>query len=116
MIDFELSDQQRAVRDLASAAMRRIRGQGPPIFVEAATYRFVPHSRADPIPVQPDDEMAEWRDRDPVAQERRRLVAEGADEAALDDLEARIQREIEEAVRQATDDPFPDPGEAWEER
>ncbi|MFN8233239.1 MAG: thiamine pyrophosphate-dependent dehydrogenase E1 component subunit alpha [Actinomycetota bacterium] len=103
----------RAVRGLATTLLGRIRSGGPPAFVEAETYRFVPHSRADPIPVQPDDEVASWRARDPVAQERARLIDEGAVAGELDAVEAGVQAEIDEAVRAAFEDPYPVPPGSW---
>jgi TPP-dependent pyruvate/acetoin dehydrogenase alpha subunit len=103
----------RAVHGLAATLLDGIRAGARPAFIEAATYRYVPHSRADPIPVQPEDEVTSWRARDPVAQERVRLVTEGALAAELDAIEAAIQTDIEEAVRQAFDDPYPDLPAAW---
>jgi TPP-dependent pyruvate/acetoin dehydrogenase alpha subunit len=98
----------RAVGAVAADALAAVRaGQGPR-FIEAETYRYVPHSRADPIPVQPDDEMAEWRARDAVEQERRRLLDDGADPAALDAVVRDAERELAAAVQEAFDDPFPD--------
>jgi len=104
----------RAVAALAADTLAAVRAGGGPRFIEAETYRYVPHSRADPIPVQPDDEMAAWRARDAVDQERRRLREEGVDEAVLDAIVVDAERDLAVAVRTAFDDPFPDPS-TWVE-
>jgi TPP-dependent pyruvate/acetoin dehydrogenase alpha subunit len=59
----------RAVAECARVTLGAVRAGGGPRFIEAETYRYVPHSRADPIPVQPEDEIAAWRSRDAVAQD-----------------------------------------------
>src|SRR6266571_4415152 len=51
----------------AVAALRRARGGGGPSLIEAATYRKGGHSRADPANYRPDDEVAAWMARDPLA-------------------------------------------------
>ena len=93
-----------AVRAVARARL----GHGPSL-VEAVTYRHGGHSRADPAKYRPAEEVAEWLGRDPIPAYRERLLAAGADEAALDGIE----REVRDAVDQATEDarnaPFPDP-------
>ena len=48
-------------------AVRRARGGGGPTLIEALTYRVDPHSTSDdPQRYRSDDEVAEWRGRDPI--------------------------------------------------
>ncbi len=98
----------RAVGELAETSLRAVRAGEGPMFIEAETYRFVPHSRADPITYQPDDEVAAWTARDPITQERARLIEQGLPPADLDEVERRVEEEIERAIRDAFDDPFPE--------
>ena len=52
-------------RVLRQAIAPRARG-APPVLVEAVTYRFRGHSMADPEQYRPKQEVADWRERDPI--------------------------------------------------
>src|SRR5262245_26729127 len=54
-----------AVRALAGEVVERVRSGSGPEFVEAATYRFVGHSRSDPGKYRPEGEFDRWKERDP---------------------------------------------------
>ena len=69
----------RATASAADAALAAVRSGTGPRFIEAETYRYVPHSRSDPVTYQPEDEVERWRARDPLDQERARLLDEGVD-------------------------------------
>src|SRR5271157_4182505 len=69
-----------------TAYQRARRGEGPSL-IEALTYRHGGHSRADPAKYRPDEEVAEWLERDPVPMYRARLLADGVDERTLADIE-----------------------------
>ena len=63
------------VQAKVGAAVERARsGQGP-TFIEAKTYRFAGHSRADTAPYRPDGELDSWRDKDPLLVTERKLSA-----------------------------------------
>ena len=63
---------------------RARRGEGP-TFIEAVTYRIGPHTTADdPKRYRSDDEIADWRDRDPLARVLALLEASGVDSAGLE--------------------------------
>lgn len=52
---------------VAEAAARARRGEGPTL-IEAMTYRMSPHTTADdPTRYRGDDEVAMWKERDPIA-------------------------------------------------
>ena len=99
----------RAVATVAASALENVRSGTGPRFLEAETYRFVPHSRSDPVTYQPADEVERWRARDPITQERDRLIQEGVTDQRLDELGRRITEEIAEAFALAQADPLPDP-------
>jgi pyruvate dehydrogenase E1 component alpha subunit len=66
------------------ALERARRGEGP-TFIEAVTYRMGPHTTADdPKRYRTDDELAEWRERDPLARVLALLEASGVDVAGLE--------------------------------
>ena len=63
---------------------RARRGEGP-TFIEAVTYRIGPHTTADdPKRYRSDDEIAEARERDPLARVLALLEASGVDSAGLE--------------------------------
>ncbi len=66
-----------AVRETMSRAVTRARsGQGPTL-VEAKTYRFAGHSRADTAPYRPEGELESWLERDPLRVMEGGLLASG---------------------------------------
>src|ERR671929_1555609 len=58
-------------------AIRRAREDRQPVLVEAITYRFRGHSMADPEEYRTKEQVAEWRQRDPIPNFADRLVSEG---------------------------------------
>lgn len=77
-----------AVNEAASMAVRRARrGEGPSV-IEGMTYRVDPHIWFDKAAYQPPDEIAKWRERDPVRSVRELMGDRGvpqADVGAVDD-------------------------------
>src|ERR1700720_3679191 len=47
-------------------AVRRVRQERRPLLIEAVTYRFRGHSMADPEQYRSKEEVAQWRERDPI--------------------------------------------------
>jgi pyruvate dehydrogenase E1 component alpha subunit len=72
-----------AVYAVTRAAVERCRAGEGPTLVEAMTYRIGPHSTADDASrYRTDEEVAAWRERDPIERFARYLSAAGiADEA-----------------------------------
>jgi pyruvate dehydrogenase E1 component alpha subunit len=100
-----------AVASAAREAVERMRRGEGPTFIEAVTYRWRGHvgPRDDEdVGVQRKDDLAMWRQRDPVRRLHEALI--GIGDARADDL-ARIQREaleeVDAAWAQAEEDPFP---------
>jgi TPP-dependent pyruvate/acetoin dehydrogenase alpha subunit len=84
-----------AVEDTLARAIQRARSGGGPTLVEAKTYRFAGHSRADTAPYRREGELEQWSERDPLTVTRRRIIEEGlADDATL----ARLESDIAERV------------------
>jgi len=99
----------RRARDLA------ISGGGPTL-IECKTYRCRGHGEADHQLYQPKEEIAEWKGKCPIARLRDEVVAQGlisADE--LQEMEVKINRIVEDAVRFAEESPYPRLEEALED-
>jgi acetoin:2,6-dichlorophenolindophenol oxidoreductase subunit alpha len=98
-----------AVRAEATEVVERARRGDGPQFVEAATYRFVGHSRSDPGKYRPEGELDRWKQRDPLLVAAARLREEyelGEEELAA--IASDVERELAEVERAALGAPFPD--------
>ncbi len=95
------------VHATARTAIDRARSGGGPSLIEAETYRHGGHSRADPATYRPAEEVAIWMARDPVVRYRQRLLDQGVAEAELAGIEAGILAEVEAAIDEAREMPFP---------
>lgn len=82
-----------------TAAIDRARsGKGPSI-IEGLTYRLDPHIWYDDGLYQPPEEIARWRERDPLVLAAARLRAMGRGDGELEVIEQRVQAEIEDVFR-----------------
>ena len=80
-------------------AVDRIRAGAGPFLLECRTYRFRPHSMFDSELYRTKDEVAEWRERDPIELLAGRMTAAGLlDEAGRAALEREVTAEVEAAV------------------
>jgi pyruvate dehydrogenase E1 component alpha subunit len=100
---------RRVVGDAVGAARA---GQGPSL-VEAHTYRLKGHSAADGAAYRPAEEVAQWRERDPLRLARAALGAAGIAVEKLDEIDTRIVADLAELARQVLARPAPDPAGAW---
>jgi acetoin:2,6-dichlorophenolindophenol oxidoreductase subunit alpha len=103
-----------AVYRVARELVAKARGGGGPSLVEAETYRFSGHSRADPATYRPPGELDAWLKRDPVTLYRSRLLELGLAESTLRDVEREVQRAVDEATEAARSSP-PSPREVIEQ-
>jgi pyruvate dehydrogenase E1 component alpha subunit len=93
---------------VVSEAVERVRETRRPLLVEAVTYRFRGHSMADPEQYRSKEEVAHWRERDPIPAFGQALVREGVlDEAEPEAIDAEAVRLVDEAVAFADASPFP---------
>lgn len=106
-----------AVYEAAQEAIERAReGKGPTI-IECKTYRWQGHHVGDPATYRKrrsETEKEDWMARCPVTALRNALIESGkATEAEVDAIEARVEEEIQAAVKFAADSPYPDAAEAF---
>lgn len=91
-------------------AIARVREQRRPLLVEAVTYRFRGHSMADPEQYRSKEEVAHWRERDPIPAFGERLVREGViGEHERRQIDERAIARVDAAVEFAEASPFPAP-------
>jgi pyruvate dehydrogenase E1 component alpha subunit len=96
-----------AVEGAVRRAAEHVRAGHGPFLLELRTYRFRPHSTADPELYRSKEEVAEWKQRDPIVLFIARLQAAGTlSETGLASLEASVAGEIEDAVRIAEAGPW----------
>jgi Pyruvate/2-oxoglutarate dehydrogenase complex, dehydrogenase (E1) component, eukaryotic type, alpha subunit len=98
-----------AVYEAAKRAVDRARNGDGPTLLEAVTYRYSGHSRADPAAYRPKEEVKEWKAKDAIKRLAKQL--EERTIAAVDEIKAvekRIEDEIEDAYQRAKDAPAPD--------
>jgi len=106
-----------AVYDAVSAAVERARKRGGPALIECKTYRWFGHYVGDPGTLyRTKEEVEEWKKRDPIKLYRENLVALGAfGEEDIEEINRRVEKEIEEAVAFAQGSPDPDLEDALED-
>jgi len=89
-------------------AIARVRDERRPLLVEAVTYRFRGHSMADPEQYRSKEEVAQWRERDPIPAFAERLIAAGViDDDERERIDAEAIAQVDAAVEFADASPFP---------
>ena len=97
------------------AVERARRGEGPAL-IECKTYRWLGHHVGDPgTAYRTREEVEAWKARCPIKRLRERLLAAGiASEEELARLEAEVEEAVRKAVEFALNSPFPSPEELHE--
>jgi pyruvate dehydrogenase E1 component alpha subunit len=99
-----------AVWDAATRAIERARAGEGPTLIECKTFRMTGHSAHDDAGYVPPELFQFWEDRDPINRFQRLLIDRGLiDQAGVEELQLRINQEIDEAIQAAEKDPFPEP-------
>jgi pyruvate dehydrogenase E1 component alpha subunit len=100
------------VRDGMTKAVRQARSGKGPAFVECLTHRLRGHYEGDPAKYRELSELAEWKEKDPIARftrELKRRKAISAEESAAIESDARDL--VERAAAFALASPWPSPEE-----
>ncbi|MCH8919166.1 MAG: thiamine pyrophosphate-dependent dehydrogenase E1 component subunit alpha [Chloroflexi bacterium] len=100
-----------AVYRAAREAVDRARGGDGPTFIEAKTYRLVPHtSDDDDRRYRSREEVEEWSEKDPIPRFQTYLEEHGQlDEKTRDELAKKAAQEVDAATEYAENAPLPDP-------
>ncbi|MFC7153933.1 thiamine pyrophosphate-dependent dehydrogenase E1 component subunit alpha [Halomarina halobia] len=105
-----------AVYEAVGEARQRAASGSGPTFIEAETYRFRGHFEGDQQPYRDEEDVAVWRDRDPIESFKERLLEYGElTDEEFDSMRAAADEEIEEAVAYARDAENPTPEEAYDD-
>lgn len=101
-----------AVREAVVEAVKKARAGGGPSLVECKTYRHRGHFEGDPTVYRSDEELEQWKKKDPID----RFVKVLKDQEMLDDkgykeLRDKVRGQIDEALQFAQDSPEPDVSE-----
>ncbi|RIK30238.1 MAG: pyruvate dehydrogenase (acetyl-transferring) E1 component subunit alpha [Anaerolineae bacterium] len=87
------------VYDAAAKAIEYVRKNSDPYFLEVVTYRYRGHSMGDPERYRTQDEVKKWHEKDPIGIFRKYLLDKKVATAkALDEIEARVDEEVQKAV------------------
>ncbi len=107
-----------AVYEAAGEAIARARrGEGPTL-LECKTYRFFDHVgvRGMGVVYRDDDEVTEWRKRDPIDLLEARLAEVGIlSKEDAEGIRERTSFEIQAAIEFAENSPLPDPSELFDD-
>jgi pyruvate dehydrogenase E1 component subunit alpha len=106
-----------AVFRAVQAARARAVGGGGPTLIEAQVYRLGPHSTSDdPKRYRTDEELAQWKEKDPIARLKHGLLTTGRwTESQDQQLWEVARKEIQQAFQEAEATPPVDPGSMFED-
>ena len=93
-----------AMFEATRAARERAIDGGGPTLIEAVTMRMHGHAAHDDMKYVPREQVEEWRARDPIERQEKRLLSAGVD---VDALRASVAAEIQAASVQALAGPMP---------
>jgi TPP-dependent pyruvate/acetoin dehydrogenase alpha subunit len=100
---------------VAGAVERGRKGEGPSL-IEARTYRWHGHNEGEEAfsgPYRPEDEIDEWKGKDPIPPFAAKLMEWGVlTQGEVDAIDAEETERVKESVKFAEESPFPDPEEA----
>jgi pyruvate dehydrogenase E1 component alpha subunit len=100
------------VHEGVARAVKRARDGEGPTLLEMKTYRYRGHSVSDPQKYRSKDEVEEYKDQDPIIKVRKTILDNYfATEAALQEIDEKINGIVEASVKFAEDSPWPDDSE-----
>lgn len=97
------------VRDAAAGLIETIRRDSRPAFLLADTYRFMGHALGDTEYYREKAEVEAERERDPLQQARDLLRSLGTPAGRIKEVDADVERDLEEAISFASAGPVPLP-------
>ncbi len=96
------TDLHAVYRAVSEARQRAVQGEGPTM-IEAQVYRLGPHSTSDdPKRYRSDEEVARWKEKDPLVRLRAELIAGGAlDEAGDQKIWEVVRAEVAATIAES---------------
>lgn len=105
-----------AVHEAFERAAEHIRAGKGPYFLEIKTYRYRGHSVSDPAKYRTKEEVEEYKSIDPVVITEEKMVRLGlVTQKEADELKARIDQEVEDAMEFAENSAYPLPSELYDD-
>jgi TPP-dependent pyruvate/acetoin dehydrogenase alpha subunit len=97
-----------AVYEVSKAAVDECRAGRGPILIEAKTMRMKGHAQHDPAEYVPKEMLEYWQTRDPIARYEKYLTEHKIwDAAKKSEIDARVERELDEDQKFAEESPMP---------
>ena len=101
------NDVEAVVAATQRAVDRARAGEGPTL-LELVTYRWQGHFAGDPAAYRPDEEVAQWKAKDPIKRTRKDLIErEGMTDAQIDAIEAEIEEDVQAMLKFSLESPLP---------
>ena len=114
-ITIDGNDVMEVLRVSGEAIEKARRGEGA-TFIECKTYRWYGHSEIDPANYRTKEELELWMKKDPIPRYEKYLLENKIlDEKEKNEILAKVEKEIDEAVDFAEKSPYPAPEEALED-
>jgi TPP-dependent pyruvate/acetoin dehydrogenase alpha subunit len=103
-----------AVKEAATKWIEYVRSGSGPCLLVCNTYRYYGHSRSDPRVYRTKEEEKRYREMDAIETFAKKCVKNGwLSEKEVQELDAFVRNEIEEATDFAIKSPLPDPSELY---
>jgi len=100
------------VREAMIKAVQHARSGKGPAFVECLTHRLRGHYEGDPAKYRELSQLAEWKEKDPIARFTRALKRKrAASDQEIEAIEHEVRDLVEQAARFALASPWPEPEE-----
>lgn len=97
---------------VAKAAKRARDGKGPTL-LEFKTYRYKGHSISDPAKYRTKEELENYKSQDPIIQVKNTILQRKmATEDELKEIDNKVKKLIDDAIKFADESPYPDTDEA----
>ena len=101
-----------AVYEAATEGVKMARAGEGPSLIECKTYRHRGHFEGDPCSYRNDEELEEWKKKDPIPRFEKKLLEVGVlTQGKIDEITSAIRKQLEEASRFAVESPLPDPSD-----
>ena len=97
-------------------AAERARKGGGPTFLEMCTYRYKGHSMSDPAKYRTKEEVEAYKKQDPIETTLDTILKKKyATQVQIDEIIARVDKEIDDCVKFAEESPYPEDSEIYKD-